>query len=254
MRNLPIFCSVTYHAVCLDAQMFGRLVACTEPASRAERRGSTRLTKRFPIPITISALRPGGCRRWSGSWPTGSPATPKPSPRAVLVAGCGTGAEAFAFSRRFPHAEIVAVDFSRRAIRFARQYQQRAQYRKNVRFVVADFSAPGLDRLTGRDFDLVSCHGVLSYVPRAARALKNLSGCLSPDGALGLGVNGAQHVSVGLRARNLPMFGFDVSQFTEGPHVRRCCRCSTRFWATPALTTAWRHGPPTMCRQMCSVS
>ena len=148
-----------------------------------------------------------------------TPGQPDVAPTRVLVAGCGTGAEAFAHSRRFPNAEIVAVDFSARALALAREYQQRERYRRNVRFVMADLSAPGLDRLTGGDFNLVSCHGVVSYVPRAGRALQNVAGCLAADGALVLGVNGVGHVSAGMRAA-LPLFGFDVARFTEGPAVR----------------------------------
>ena len=148
------------------------------------------------------------------------PGRPHATPRRALVAGCGTGAEAFAFSRLFPRAEIVAIDFSPRVIEIARQYQQRAAHRRNVRFVLADLSTPGLERAIGGDFDLVSCHGVLSYVPAAARALENLSRCLAPDGALGLGVNGVRHVSAGLRAA-LPDFGYDVSTFADGPDVRQ---------------------------------
>ena len=148
-----------------------------------------------------------------------TPGQPDVAPTRVLVAGCGTGAEAFAHSRRFPNAEIVAVDFSARALALAREYQQRERYRRNVRFVMADLSAPGLDWLTGGDFDLVSCHGVVSYVPRAGRALQNVAGCLAADGALVLGVNGVGHVSAGVRAA-LPLFGFDVARFTEGPAVR----------------------------------
>ena len=148
------------------------------------------------------------------------PGQPDAAPRRVLVAGCGTGAEAFAFSRRFPHAEIVGADFSRRAIDMARQYQKRATYRRSVRFVVADFSAPGFERLTGVDFDLASCHGALSYVPRRARAFENLSRCLASDGALVLGVNGARHLSAGLRA-GLPEFRLGVARFPDEPHVRQ---------------------------------
>lgn len=147
------------------------------------------------------------------------PGQPSATPNRVLVAGCGTGAEAFALSRRFPHAEIVAVDFSPRSIAVARQYQQRARNRRNVRFVATDFSVPGLERVIGRDFDFVSCHGVLSYVPHCNRALRNLSRCLSPAGAFYLGVNGTRHVSVGLR-EVLPTFGMDIARFAEGPHTR----------------------------------
>ena len=147
------------------------------------------------------------------------PGQPHATPGRVLVAGCGTGAEAFVLSQRFPDAEIVAVDFSARSIAIARQHQQRARNRRHVRFVLADFSAPELDRMIGKDFDFVSCHGVLSYVPHRNRALRNLFRCLSPAGALYLGVNGTRHVSVGLR-EVLPAFGMEIARFTEGPQAR----------------------------------
>ena len=40
----------------------------------------------------------------------------RPKPERVLVAGCGTGAEAFVLRRQLPKAEIVAVDFSPRSM------------------------------------------------------------------------------------------------------------------------------------------
>ena len=142
------------------------------------------------------------------------------APRRILVAGCGAGSEAFAMQRKFPRAEIVAVDFSPRSIAIARDLQRRDRKMRRIKFVVGDLAAPSLARKTGRGFDFASCHGVLSYIPAPAAALKNHAHCLGPDGALCLGVNGAQHSSVTLR-EFLPAFGYDPSELRDGPHLRK---------------------------------
>ena len=75
-------------------------------------------------------------------------------------------------------------------------------------------------RTTGQDFDFISCHGVLSYIPHPARVLRNLARSLAPDGALYLGVNGEHHFSVAWR-RVLTAFGYDPTEFADGPALRR---------------------------------
>src|SRR5215471_14291632 len=71
------------------------------------------------------------------------------NPGRILVAGCGTGAEAFLLSRRFPNAEIVAVDFSPRSIRMARDSQKRARKKTRISFLVADLQGPQFRHLVG---------------------------------------------------------------------------------------------------------
>ena len=144
-------------------------------------------------------------------------------PRRILVAGCGTGSEAFSLQRRLPAARIVAVDFSARSIAVARRLAQRAPEMRGIRFVVADLASPKLGTKVGRRFDLISCHGVLSYVPEPERALRNVARCLAPDGALYLGVNGATHASVGWR-QVLTTFGFNVEDFRDSRHLREILR------------------------------
>src|SRR5207237_3322466 len=90
-----------------------------------------------------------------------------------------------------------------------------------IRFQVADLANRGFSKVLGRDFDFVSCHGVLSYIPTPEVALRNLARCLKPEGALYLGVNGVRHASVELR-QTLPALGLDVAVMNEDErHLRK---------------------------------
>jgi ubiquinone/menaquinone biosynthesis C-methylase UbiE len=99
--------------------------------------------------------------------------------RRILVAGCGTGMETFALRRRFPDAEIVGVDFSPRSIRTAKKLQKKKRQLENIRFVVCDLSSSQFGKVAGNSFDFVSCHGVLSYIPRPERVLRNFARSLT---------------------------------------------------------------------------
>ncbi|MCX6952743.1 MAG: class I SAM-dependent methyltransferase [Verrucomicrobia bacterium] len=143
----------------------------------------------------------------------------RPAPQRVLVAGCGTGTEAFAVRREWPDAEIVAVDFSPRTIAVARRVQRAERLVRPITFLTADLTDPGLARLTGGDFDLITCHGVLSYLPQPGRVLRHLAACLRPDGALYLGVNGEAHPATRLRPW-LASFGLAVDELKDERRLR----------------------------------
>jgi len=142
-----------------------------------------------------------------------------PPPGRVLVAGCGDGSEAFSLQRQLPEAEIVAVDFSPRSVALARRLQRRDPALRRIRFEVADLAAPGLARTLGGTFDLITCHGVLTYVPGPGRVLRNFAQCLDRRGALYLGVNGASHQSGRLR-QALSALGLDLGDFREDARTR----------------------------------
>jgi SAM-dependent methyltransferase len=137
----------------------------------------------------------------------------------ILIAGCGTGNEAFAVCQKFPSVEIVAIDFSARSIGAAKDLQRKNRMCQNIHFMVCDLSNPRLPKVIGDNFDLVSCHGVLSYVPQARQVLHNFTRCLTPDGLLYLGLNGEAHPSRRWR-QVLPSFGIDVIEFQEAPSLR----------------------------------
>lgn len=166
--------------------------------------------------------------------PSGNP------PRRILVAGCGTGQEAFAIRRRFPRAEIVGIDFAARSIRLARQLQKRSARTRDIRFLHADLTSEGLAETTGGGFDFISCHGVLSYLPELDRALRNLARCLAPDGVLYLGVNGASHFSEGWR-KFLPAFEIGMESWTGGARVWRHLEFTSHLAGDPRCQNL-KHG------------
>ncbi len=144
----------------------------------------------------------------------------QPAPQRVLVAGCGTGTEAFSVRRQWPDAEIVAVDFSPRSIAVARRVQRAARLLRPITFLTADLTDSDLARQTGGNFDLITCHGVLSYIPEPDRVLRHLATCLRPAGALYLGVNGESHPATRLRPW-LASFGLAVDELRDEPRLRQ---------------------------------
>jgi ubiquinone/menaquinone biosynthesis C-methylase UbiE len=145
------------------------------------------------------------------------------APERILIAGCGAGTEAFNMKRRFPNAKMVGVDFSPRSIAVARHLQKKESVLRDIRFITGNLASPTLRAVTGGSFDFISCHGVLSYIPKPEQALVNLARCLKPNGALYLGVNGADHISLRFR-RALPRFGFNMSQFQDSTRVREALK------------------------------
>jgi SAM-dependent methyltransferase len=163
-------------------------------------------------------------------------------PARALLAGCGDGTEAFNLRRRLPNAEIVAVDFSARSIAIARRLQSRSREMRDIRFVAGDLTDPRLPARLGGQFDLIICHGVLSYIPGIARVMRNFARCLKPDGALYLGVNGSRHVNTRLR-QALPDFGYDMEVFKESRHLRNVLRLCDAVVSADGLPRVADHGP-----------
>ena len=139
--------------------------------------------------------------------------------RRILIAGCGTGNEAFAVCQKFSQAEITAIDFSARSISVAKNLQRKNRKFKAIRFLVCDLANRRLPKIVGDNFDLISCHGVLSYIPQAGKVLHNFARCLAPDGLLYLGLNGEEHFSRTWR-QVLPGFGMDITEFQETRSLR----------------------------------
>ncbi len=190
--------------------------------SRQQSARTRAIYDKFPYPAPDeSSLR---LPRWhlapmdwiTAVWRPGEAVTPS----SILVAGCGTGREAFMLARKFPQAAMVGLDFNARSIVIADQLRKKWAAMRHIRFLRADLADASLTKRLGNRFDLISCHGVLSYIPNPEQVLANLSRLLNPAGALFLGVNGAAHFSE--RGRPfLKKFGFNPEEFQDAPQLRR---------------------------------
>lgn len=199
-----------------------------------------RIYERHPYPPP--ALRGSGWVLPSVEWiNTFGENVPVREPRRILVAGCGVGLEAFALGRRFPEAAIVAVDFSPRSIATAKKLQRKTEGGDRVTFEVADLADATPPAATGARFDLISCHGVMSYIPDVSAVARNLARCLRPAGLLVAGVNGASHPSVRWRPM-LAEFGFDPIEFRDSDRLRRVLQMFESLLVHPAVKIAERDG------------
>ena len=176
--------------------------------------------EKYPYPADNGGARPGIWRLPPFEWiaALSGESDESSAPKRILVAGCGTGNEAFALRRRFPEAQMIAIDFSARSISIARRLLRTAPKIRHIEFVVGDLTSR-MGGITGA-FDFISCHGVLSYIQKPERTLANLSRVLKPTGVLYLGVNGAEHFSAAGRLF-LPAFGCDLADLHVGPHLRK---------------------------------
>lgn len=184
--------------------------------------------ERRPYPLGNAKALAGSTWNLDLKWVSafGRPEAPENSGSRVLVAGCGAGTEAFTMQRLMPAAEIVAVDFSARSISIAKRLQRRSPQMRGILFVKADLTDRRLPARLGK-FDLITCHGVLAYVPRLVAAMGNLGRCLGPGGVLYIGVNGASHSSARIRPA-LQRFGYGLDTYSGGRRLGAILRlCDT---------------------------
>ena len=140
--------------------------------------------------------------------------------KRILVAGCGTGNEAFQIHNRFPDAEITAVDYSEESIRIAQEYQNANPKHLSIRFKVGNLTVDGGDWVKADYYDFISCHGAMTYIPDAQHVFNLLAKCLSKEGLFYLGVNGATHSGVTIR-KSFEYFGYTSDKFEDTLETRR---------------------------------
>ncbi len=99
-------------------------------------------------------------------------------PRSILDVGCGTGRAAEALLRRYPGAEVVALDF---ALPMLAQVRCRGRWRRRPRCVCGD-----MDRLplAPARFDLVFSNAAIQWSADPAAALAEMHRVLRPGGLL----------------------------------------------------------------------
>ncbi len=105
-------------------------------------------------------------------------------PIRVLVAGCGTGRHPLNVALAYKGADVVAVDFSRASLAYAKRMANRLGVR-NVEFLQADI----LDLAAlGREFHVIECVGVLHHMKDPLEGWRVLAELLSPGGVMEIGL------------------------------------------------------------------
>ena len=128
----------------------------------------------LPAPVVLGALFP--------HLDDDPPILPE-APR-ILIAGCGTGLEAFMVQRRFAGAEILAIDLSRASLAYAVR-RQRALGIGGITFAQADILDP--TALQAR-FDIVISTGVLHHLRDPMVGWRLLRARLAPGGFMRIGL------------------------------------------------------------------
>jgi trans-aconitate methyltransferase len=100
-------------------------------------------------------------------------------PRTVLDVACGAGYGAHAIARRFPHTQVLGVDYDADAIEHART----AYSLPNLRFASGDLTQ-WEDTIGPQMFDCVVTFDTLEHVPHREIMMENLVRHLSAQGAV----------------------------------------------------------------------
>ncbi|HVF37729.1 MAG TPA: class I SAM-dependent methyltransferase, partial [Sphingomicrobium sp.] len=121
-------------------------------------------------PAVLEALGPGGSE----------------VVRSVLVAGCGTGQQAFAAASAWPRASILAIDLSRTSLAYAIDKADSFPHCR-IQFALADLhSADSFGR-----FDVIEAFGVLHHLANPQLGLTALANALNERGLIGIGLYSA---------------------------------------------------------------
>jgi len=106
------------------------------------------------------------------------------TPQRILVAGCGSGWQAFCTARLYPDAEILAVDLSLTNLAHALRAQEKFGF-ANVTFRRADIMRLGE---LGGSFDVIQSNGVLHHMGDPLAGWTALDSVLKPGGLMRIGL------------------------------------------------------------------
>ena len=102
-------------------------------------------------------------------------------PIDLLVAGCGTGFEAFEFKNKFKTRDVLAIDLSCSSLAYAIRKARELEMTEGITFKQADILKLGdLDRR----FHLITSTGVIHHLDNPVAGLKILANLLFPKGLL----------------------------------------------------------------------
>ena len=133
----------------------------------------------------------------------------------ILVAGCGTGQQSIETARRFPGAQILAIDLSLTSLCYAKR-KTRELGLSNIEYAQADIMQL---QSIGRAFDVIEASGVLHHLADPMAGWRDLLSILRPHGFMRLGLYSelARRDLVGARTF-IAQRGYGPS----APEIRRC--------------------------------
>ena len=146
----------------------------------------------------------------------------------VLIAGCGTGQHAVEIARRFPKAQMLAVDISLPSLAYARRKTREAGL-ANIDYAKADILKLGS---LGHSFDRIESVGVLHHLADPEKGWRILLSLLQPGGIMRVGLYSetARRGVTSVRA-----FIAELGYRPTAEDIRRCRQeiirnCEERGW------------------------
>jgi SAM-dependent methyltransferase len=139
----------------------------------------------YPRWRSLDRWPPGSVADWiARELPDASAAPALPAEPAMLLAGCGTGAETLSLAMQLPGLRITAIDLSLASLAYA-QRMSGVLGVAGVRFMQADILALGK---WDEAFDIVYSSGVLHHLRDPRQGLRALVRRLRPGGLMKLGL------------------------------------------------------------------
>lgn len=105
----------------------------------------------------------------------------------VLIAGCGTGQQSIQTARKFPRANILAVDLSTSSLAYAKRKTRELRI-TNIQYAQGDILELGS---VGRRYDLIECIGVLHHLDDPVAGWRVLASLLRPAAIMRIGLYSA---------------------------------------------------------------
>ena len=149
------------------------------------------------------------------------------SPKRILDVGCGSGDHALELRRRFPDAQVIAMDWSTAIAKKAAK--NRSWWRPQYEVVVGDATHPPIQP---QSVDLVFANFLMAYAEDVNELLIGLRGALKPGGLLLISGLGPDTL-----VRERQILGVDPTRWLD---VQRLGGVLTRAgFNEPVLDTDW---------------